>query len=375
MMPLTNYSFFYALHNSDPKGMEVINTYINRFTLFGFVIYDKKMHWEIHKLINNDWEEFDSISGKKFLFFLVIKQNNETENYFENRTYFKPLKSLSDKAIANPVQTEQEDTAFALATFLNINPKHLPVIIVSADIKFTEWHVIPISYDNFKEKLYKLGDIASKLKPTTPTKNNDLKEKLIKRSIIDEHDLNLSPKGVNLVKELYDFLAIYETVNPSKYHRVFSKKAKKHLSDIINQYTNQINNLKDSDIVDEQTDALLENIYMRLAIIFSVKNNKKRKNIKIPNWLDDLSKTYLQTFNKISILDLEIDDYSALGLPLVKSLENEIVLTYYNWLRKVHNIPMPDFYDKLYLVGNEVQDVKFEHFDLNQKVNHVLKPL
>jgi len=312
-MSITTYDFFYKLTNKDLIKDEGLPN----FSLYGFVIYDHVEHAEFKKNLEDNYKYLDQKSGENFLFFSVIELDEEKEKYFKGKSYYEAYKKLEhdNSGITNPVTVKNSNTlAYTLATHLEIDLKYLPVLVVSKDLAFGHKEVIPVTAENFWDKLSKLDYIATfKLKDIHDDKFKDL---LIKHGVIAEDDFNISSPNVKLNKALYDATGCFEIAN--------------------NNFTAQTH-------IDYLVDCLNKEI-------LNYKNTDERENLE---------------------KSLEIEDFSPVAINLAKSFENEIILSYYNWLRKVKGVPMPEYYGRL-LKGKEV---KYDRYDLNRNIKGELIPL
>ena len=333
-MSVTTYDFFHRLTNL--KGSE--DGVLSKFSLFGFVIYDPIEHADLKNYLEVNYDHLDQISGSSFLFFSVIQLEEEQENYFKDRPYYNRVKELSEdlSGLSNPVKTKNaESMAFALAAHLEIDLKHLPVIVVSKDLAFGHMEVIPINVENIEDKLYKLGSIARfKLKNT---RDEEFKELLIKHGVIEE-DLFISSSAVNIGKALYNVTGSYELLNKNHAAQVHIEELLKTLKQEVFNYSS----LNDQ----ENLDKSLLKLAAVLATI-SVDQDKSLKLDLIKDWQSSTTKMYLKSYQAIP-KTLDITDFSPLAINLAKSFENEMVLSYYNWLRNQVGIPMPEFYNKPY---------------------------
>jgi len=331
-MSVTTYDFFYRLTSSELNQDEVLS----KFSLFGFVIYDPTEHADLKKYLEENYDHLDQISGSSFLFFSVIQLDEEQENYFKDRPYYQRIKGISfdPSGIANPVKTKNADSmAFALAAHLEIDLKHLPVIVVSKDLAFGHMEVIPINAENIEDKLYKLGSIARfKLKDT---RDEEFKELLIKHAVIEE-DLYVPSSDVKIGKALYDVTGAYELVNNNPAAQAHIEQLLKTLKLEVLEYAN----------LDDQEN--LDKSLLKLAAVLATISVNQDKSLELDlmkDWQSSTTKMYLKSYQAIP-KTLDITDFSPLAINLAKSFENEMVLSYYNWLRNQFGIPMPEFYNK-----------------------------
>lgn len=93
----------------------------------------------------------------------------------------------------------------------------------------------------------------------------------------------------------------------------------------------------------------------------------------IADWQSPKSKLYIQNYHTLKpIFTVNKDlnsDFSHLAILLAKAYENELNLSYFNWIRKVNGISMPEYYDK-YQKDKDEQEV--DGLKLNKHENHEL---
>jgi hypothetical protein len=355
-MAVTTYDFFYKLCNSDLKKDDALSS----FSLYGFVIFDPIEHADFKKNLEENYKYLDRKSGENFLFFTVIQLDEEKENYFSGRPYYEAYKKL-DQDITNPVVVKNQETlAYTLAAHLEIDLKYLPVLVVSKDLAFGHKEVIPVTTDNFWDILSKLDYIATfKLKDTH---DDDFKDLLIKHGVLNEDYFGISSPKVKLNKALYDATGCFEIANNNF-------MARSHINNLIEQLSNEIANYKNSDENEN-----LEKSLLKLSTLLAAISQEENKELSTFNflkeWQNSVTKMYLKSYNAIP-KTLQIDDFSPHAINLAKSFENEIVLSYYNWLRMQKGVPMPEYYGKL-LKGAEI---KHDRFDLNRNIKGQLVPL
>ena len=363
-MNVTTYDFFYKLSNNDFGNDENLP----KFPLYGFVIFDPIEHVEFKKNLEDNYKYFDQISGENFLFFSVIELDEEKEKYFKNKSYYEAYKNLEQdfSGITNPVTVKNIDTlAYTLAAHLEIDLKYLPVLVISKDLSFGHKEVIPVTAENFWDKLSKLNHIATfKLKDTH---DEEFKDLLIKHGVAAEENFNISSSHVKLNKALYDATGCFELANNNY-------TAQSHIDYLIDCLYKEITHYKNTNESDNIEKSLLK-LSSVLAAVAQKENNQLPEVIFTKDWQNSVTKMYLRSYGAIP-KTLELEDYSPLAINLAKSFENEIVLSYYNWLRKVKGVPMPEYYGKL-LKGKEIKPEKFQYgrFDLNRNFKDVLVPL
>lgn len=359
-MHVTTYDFFYKLANIDRYKDEPLP----QFSLYGFVIYDPIEHVDFKKNLEENYKFLDQISGENFLFFSVIELDEEKEGYFKGRPYFEAYHKLDQdySGINNPVIVKNQDSlAYTLAAHLEIDLKKLPVIVVSKDLAFGHKEVIPVTAENFWDKLSKLNYIATiGLKGAH---DDDFRDLLIKHGAATPEDFNISSPSVKLNQALYNAIGCFELAN-NQY------AAQPHIDYLINELNSEITHFKNKDDRDS-----LEKSLFKLASVLGAFSRKDDTTIIKPydfvkEWQNSVTKMYLKSYAAIP-KTIELEDYSPLAINLAKSFENEIVLSYYNWLRKELGILMPEYYGKL-LKG---QQVKFDRFDLNREFKGELVPL
>lgn len=358
-MNVTTYDFFYQLSNNDFGN----NENLPKFPLYGFVIFDPIEHMEFKKNLEDNYKYFDQISGENFLFFSVIELDEEKEKYFKNKSYYEAYKNLEQdfSGITNPVTVKNKDTlAYTLAAHLEIDLKYLPVLVISKDLAFGHKEVIPVTAENFWDKLSKLNHIATfKLKDTH---DEEFKDLLIKHGVAAEENFNISSSHVKLNKALYNATGCFELAN-NHY------SAQSHIDYLIDCLYKEITHYKNTNESDNIEKSLLK-LSSVLAAVAQKENNQLPEVIFTKDWQNSVTKMYLRSYGAIP-KTLELEDYSPLAINLAKSFENEIVLSYYNWLRKVKGVPMPEYYGKL-LKGKEV---KYDRYDLNRNIKGELMPL
>lgn len=375
MQPLSSYNFFYTLANRDKRGLDRISDILNQFSLFGFVIYDAVEHHTFKSKLQESYDYLDSITGNKFLFFSVIEMGHEQRYYFKGRPTYEALRKLEEagRAIANPVIADYKDSlAFSLAAHLEIDLKYLPVIVLSNNLEFGNKAVVSINSDNVEDYLFKFGKIArSNLRNNNQIDINDI---LLNENILNISNLYISPPNINLNKAIYDVTGCYE------FNGYYGHYAKPHINSLIEQLkANLTKYILNNDVID------IEKTLLKLIAIYAViyPPNKFRNEIildenkldrpLICEWQDSVTKIYLKTFYSISKNKLFVDDYSPVALPLAKAFENEIILSYFNWLRMEMNVPMPDFYNKPF--GKEPLLINSKNVNGYKKYPHELIPL
>jgi hypothetical protein len=359
-MHVTTYDFFYKLTNIDRYKHEPLP----QFSLYGFVIYDPIEHVDFKKNLEENYKFLDQISGENFLFFSVIEWDEEKEVYFKGRPYLEAYQKLDQdySGIKNPVIVKNQDTlAYTLAAHLEIDLQKLPVLVVSKDLAFGHKEVIPVTAENFWDKLSKLNYIATiGLKGKH---DDDFRDLLIKHGVANQEDFNISSPSVKLNHALYNAMGCFEFAN-NHY------AAQTHINYLITDLRTEITHFKNKD--DRES---LEKSLIKLASVLGTFSRKDDTTLAKPydfvkEWQNSVTKMYLKSYGAIP-KTIEFEDYSPLAINLAKSFEHEIVLSYYNWLRKENGIPMPEYYAKL-LKGKEV---KFDRYDLNRNVKGELVPL
>ena len=358
-MHVTTYDFFYKLVNIDKSKDEPLP----QFSLYGFVIYDPTEHVDFKKNLEENCKFLDQISGENFLFFSVIELDEEKKGYFKGRPYFEAYQKLDQdySGINTPVIVKNQDSlAYTLAAHLEIDLQKLPVIVVSKDLAFGHKEVIPVTVENFWDKLSKLNYIATiGLKGAH---DDDFRELLIKHGAANQEDFNISSPSVKLHQALYNAMGCFELAN-NHY------AAQPHIDYLINELNSEITHFKNKD--DREN---LEKSLIKLASVLGAVSSNSTYAGKdydfVKEWQNSVTKMYLKSYDAIP-KTIELEDYSPLAINLAKSFEHEIVLSYYNWLRKENGIPMPEYYAKL-LKGKEV---KFDRYDLNRNVKGELVPL
>jgi hypothetical protein len=254
----------------------------------------------------------------------------------------------------------QDTLAYTLAAHLEIDLKKLPVLVVSKDLAFGHKEVIPVTAENFWDKLSKLDYIATfKLKDTH---DDDFRDLLVKHGVAAEEDFNISSPHVKLNKALYNATGCFEIANNNY-------AAQSHIDYLIESLYKEIAHYKNTNESDNIEKSLLK-LSSVLAAVSQKENNQLSEISFTKDWQNSVTKMYLRSYGAIP-KTLELEDYSPLAINLAKSFENEIVLSYYNWLRKVKGVPMPEYYGKL-LKGKEV---KYDRYDLNRNIKGELVPL
>jgi hypothetical protein len=350
MQPVNTYNVFYALAKKEPHGLRRLKDILERFSIFGFVIYDPLYHLEFKNELEEYHEQFDSISGRNFLFFSVVHSESGNFSEYKKRPYYKELAKLEpQRGIVNPVNAKAESSAaYTLAAHLEIDIKYLPVIVISKDLEFGHKEVIPVNKNNFGKILFEIGNIATR--ELKELKDEDFKNILVQKNILSEENFNISSNTVNLNNGIYDAIGCFQT----KASAVNKNRAKIHINSLIKQLEAILDQNKNNKSIYEKTLIKLSSILATADIAIgnqeiqhpiSSSKNTKEKGYLTKNWQDDNTKIYLNAFYDISEKNYSFEDYSPIGIPLAKAIENEIILSYFNWIRKIKGIPMPEYYN------------------------------
>jgi hypothetical protein len=216
----------------------------------------------------------------------------------------------------------------------------LPVIVLSNNLEFGDFVVVPTNGNIIENQLINIGRVARNLN----NRNKDeLIKALIKFGLIWEEQNDLIDSNVNLNEAIFNALSSY-ALNGDQFGR-FKMEANSNIKNQILKIKKHINQIQDY----SESKSIVEKELLKLATIYSnIKNEKKSQYQFIKSWQENSTQLYLRNFESISESDdiLIDNDYSPFAICLAKAFENEINLSYFNWMRKIKGINMPQYYNK-----------------------------
>lgn len=363
-MFLTKYSMLNALgYGTDEQVVIETKRILNRFKLFGLILFDPVNHNDFNTIFTNTFERLDFLTGQDFLFFGLT---DPPKNWLHrnNRDYFGIWEVDKLLSPANAYVTDNESiSAYTIAQKLGIDYDDLPVIILTNNFRFNQYSVIKTCAYHLEHQLTEIGYFCAQKREFFNLSRDPEFNGLINRI-----DLCGGRQHINneesLARILSDFLAFLVANNRNSQDY---KKAEKQIENVLKMYL-----LEKEKYAEIENNLIIDNehIYsnkidkVELSILGCLSNliqNQKEENIiEIDGRCENESKIIIKTFNKVLphfeplrrqySTDTYYEgtfDYSFLIIGLCKIFEIEISLSIVHWIRNKLNIEMPEYFKKL----------------------------
>lgn len=386
--PLNNYSVLGALASmSNKDNVETKNSWpfpgseidfmnsLRKFNLFGFIIHDPKEHSGFDKYLNSIFNVLDHSTGNHFLFFALVSPTEEWIKKHSGRKHSrniskleKDLESISDQIIRT---NNPSEAAYVVAHSLKIPLNDLPVLVVTNDLFQENYRWYKTGTNHIANQLIWLGYLATDILG----KNSSWEE--TEKILINNHDvlnpLLTSDSGSlieGLVCTLSDILSLIYVSNKNANNwescPALLNQAKLQASSSIVKLTETIKELKAQSIADEIFDEeLFDHLNLKLVEFLSLLNQRSSITLNVPLNISDQfleNESFHMLTTALKVLDLFkernnrteeilgsnfVYDYSAVGICLTKLFEKEISLSIVHWIRKMLDVDLPKYFDKV----------------------------
>lgn len=379
-----NYSLLRALafgprsdySRSNPVRVEreeylAISKSLRNFNLFAFVIHDPEEDKDFHENLNTIFERLDHSTGEHLLFFTLTNPPEKWHRKAAQREYYKQFSKIEFQQegdlFGRPiVSSDAAETAYTLATAMQIPVDVLPVVVVTNDFRKDDFKWFRTSEHTIEKQLNELGFLASDY-PEVRT-NWKLAESLLD-GYQDKFDLNhasgaLTATG-SLAKALSDSLSFIVVASQSSesHYKTALDQAKSTIQDLYRALT-QMKKANEGARISLVDTGLFEQLNLNIVNFLSLLSTKSTAS------LDDIltiERRYLEreTFHLLAtarkVLDLfdrqDMDvqkmlgeeiiyDYTAVGICLTKLFEKEINLSLVHWIRKELGVSLPGCFNK-----------------------------
>lgn len=352
------------------------------FNLFAFVIHDPAQHPEFHRNFSTLFERLDHSTGEHLLFFALTDPPARWTERASQRAYYRELSTFYSQQgdlFNSPIITEDKgETAFTLATTLNIPAEMLPVIVVTNDFRNNDFRWFRTDTFCVERQLNELGFLAY---DCPEVKHNWQIAEQFFNQFDDKFDLCNASEVQNttesLAKALSDalsFMVISGHNNDYQQNNAITqaKNAMNGLQRTLSSFKRIHNRsrypIADTDIFDQ----LNLNIVNFLAILNRSRNNNLHDFLPInQEFLEPDSFQMMKTAKKV--LDLfsnrnwnlqrilgepETYDYTSVAICLTKLFEKEMNLSMVHWIRKELGIHTPQYFNKYepYVTASYIPD-------------------
>lgn len=374
-MQISNFSTFLSLCDSKWADSSV-EKMIGQFKLTVIVLCDPNDPNYINK-----FDFLDRATGPDLLFITFSNWINHNTHFRKWITQQMTKMEQSDGTMErfrcmNRTSSIDDIEMADLARRFNINPMHLPALVITNDLRSKEAVVLRTTREEIGKQLL------------------DLTNEVVERNApIDLHDLAFVKANPNVV--FCGFQASASHILTDTYCRLRLREepneieAKDWNDRAVNLSIEKLNTMDDSteSAMNERTNELMNYATGRLAQGgTTIGNNQFFIDESKVSGVENDSLTSLRTYNLLVHLfapspdaDTQKDfkfDYSAMSLYLGKVFENELAYSIVQQMRQAKGIPMPNYYCLVYNSNHNDKDFKVKTgenniVDLNQSNNGI----
>jgi hypothetical protein len=391
-MPVSSYSYFYALSNfyykkHNPQLFDrlgpseqgkiyalkrITNKLFEPYNLFAFIIHDPIKHKEFADNLQKQFLKYHRRTGKNLLFFALTQPPELWQDEMVQPEYYKHLeKVFQEEGHLHPYYNEISENLFndsfnvkAIASALNIPYDQLPAIVITTHPSLWSFQWYRTCTQHMGSQLEKLTILANDLHDFKNENNSprDIQEKMFEL-LNEEYDeeLNLCEgKGNEFLTESLAtaFSELLSFIIDSKIpYSQFSELAKTQVDFAMTRVIEAIHLTKAKLKRDEHNqefldtlDELCEKVGTFISLMHSPRTRSWENEIyafeEDSNQLFMIGKTvgeFLQHFQK----RYPSLDFTPAAICLAKAFEIEINKSIVHWIRKMNNIVMPNFYNKV----------------------------
>lgn len=222
-MPLTKYSLLKAIgYGSDRYVNAKAEELFSKYKLVGLILHDPQEHKSFHLAIERLFDKLDYLTGNLFLFLTLVNppaigNHKKFSHFWEEQFLLNP---------ANAYFTDDDSiSAFTIASLLGISYDDLPCIVLTQDLKCSDFIFIRTSSEFVENQLKEIGYFCSRFAGQKISFNDNSLKTLI-QNINYLNNSNLKHLDKNLAKTLADFLLVVakedNSVNDFKYRYINS---------------------------------------------------------------------------------------------------------------------------------------------------------
>lgn len=384
--PANTYSLFYAAF-ADPskRYRERFEKAFERFRLFAFVIHDPAASPDLERLLVEEFEDLDAISGPHVLFFSVVQPHPETIRHIEGRPYAKVLSEIGLQGARAPIEIEDRSLAACiLSDSLGLDEALLPVIVVCRELGKGDYLFVPTSGDDFQSDLANLQVKAIEIMKV----EQELQRRITGVELLSVFGIqpNDEPRWKRLIGEaMYDGLGLVIATERNQFGP--SNLLDVHLNELVNRLESKLKFLRS--IAQEYTEIpeSLSNDINRVLLLLghiaaSQRDPISQSELRVPTGLEPVSAQRLISAPHIANVIVASarlpaeQDLSPAVISLCKAIETEVGLSITEWIRERLEIPMPKYFNMFAPAKTAVLETgRNYNVDLNREWKGVLRKL
>jgi len=369
-MPISSYTILSAIADeSVTYEIELAERVLRPFKLFAFIIHDPEMHQRFHDFLAHQFDRLDYVTGRRLLFFALVDPPQSWLDHRQDRDYcrlFTQLKgeeaSRETRELLNPdnvpASTDKSNTAFSLASALNIPIEKLPCIVVTQGFQLKDFHWFRTSPDRVEEQLIRLGYIADRAeRPMSEIKSN-----WRELDLCSSHGLeSLSDSLARVLSDVLSFIVAGAEIGKRQGSWIQSK-ALSQADDAVKRLYASIDYLKNAN--EEHINEELDRLCICLISFLAQLNNRRR--IDLNEFLNihrehleydsfQILRTAYKVYDMLSTSQFklpvkrdvgEVFDFTPGVICMAKVFEKEANLAVVHWARKELGISLPQYFNK-----------------------------
>ncbi len=340
---------------------------VKQFNLFAFILHDPESHPEFHNYLRSVFEDLDSSTGEKLLFFALVDPSRDWLEEKRLRSFHSAVKRFEYFARLHHTESlpdsDPSSSAYSIAWALGIPPDDLPVILVTDDLKSNNYKFLRTSVSKVRDQLIALGRSALRFRSpvdnsrSVPRRLRNIEKSSVEYSGIE--DLEVPPFKINLAETLSDIMSAVLFTEKKNYY--IDNPARRQIESVLRNLQAKLheNRREFGDIGGYSEDFEYYAVYLANLISILARNRRiQPPALSIDHrFLEPESRRMLTTalnvmayLNQPEIFSPGITsdelDYSPSAICFAKCFEREVNLSFIHWVRWYLGVRMPRYFDR-----------------------------
>ena len=373
-----NYTLFRALakprtieentvtHEFDKLKWEREHMYraVNQFSLFAFILHDPESHPEFDQYLNRVFEELDRTTRDKLIFFALVNPDKKWLENRRNRTFHKALNRFeyyAGEIHCNLLpDSDPAASAYALAWALNIPSDDLPVILITDDLRSSNFLHVSTSVNDVKVQLEELGKYAQTYRRRSGEYNFDLRRiQGFENATSNEYTFRLPRTKESFAETLSNIMSFISlSKNRDELHDEFTLQ---QIESVIKELQEKLRRSQNAPEKFDSEVSEFDYYAIYLANLISFLPRRRRADFELGinlDYLEPESCRMLKTAMKVKeFLDdpnqympqmrFEEFDFSPSAICFAKFFEREVNLSFVHWIRRYLGVRLPRYFDRV----------------------------
>lgn len=340
---------------------------LSRFKLFGLILHDPNSHPKFHEKLKEIFPKLDYLTGNKFLFFSLT---NPPVDWRENnkRDYFSIWEENELLSPQNAYETIDESiSSYTIAKTLNIEYKNLPCIILTNDFSSNKFLWVKTNEAHLEKQLTEIGYFCNnRFEEKVNIGDDDFKALIRNIDLCSGYEIRMSYSSLsNLLSDFLSFVSV-------KLNYIDSSDAIKNINNILYSFGSKKERFANHDkyFEDKCLSLLGSLVHLDMPQINKIEYVGEAEQFYERMWTNDggqssgnnsILQNSLESECKIIWKTLEVMekiypnfkkedeefDFTPLAIGYFKIFENEINFSVVHWVRKLLQIEMPVYFNKV----------------------------